>query len=146
MMPMHLKKMTAGTMIAGALGLPALSLGIGVGAASADPGQPCGVMNCQGTHPGPGDQQWHPDQWRPDQGRPDQWRPDQGRPDQWRPGQWQQPAQRDWDDQRPWDQRRIDDARWDHRPFNWAGQRVEPFWDPDRAAWGFWFLGTWMPL
>jgi hypothetical protein len=137
MIVMDLKKMAAGAVIAGALGLPALSLGIGVGAASADPGpgQPCWAGNCQGNQRG-GDPQW-----RPDQDRGDQWRADQGRPDQW-----QQPGQRDWDDQRPWDQRSIDDARFDHRPFNWAGQQVEPYWDQDRAAWGFWFMGTWIPL
>src|SRR6478752_766842 len=62
-------------------------------------------------------------------GRADQWRPDQG----------------SWD-QRPWDQRGIDDARGDHQPFNWQGQRVEPYFDNDRGAWGFWFLGLWIPL
>jgi hypothetical protein len=64
----------------------------------------------------------------------DQWRPDQWRPDQ---GGW---------DQRPWDQRGFDDARGDHQPFNWQGQRVEPYFDNDRGAWGFWFLGLWIPL
>ena len=68
-------------------------------------------------------------QWRPDQWQGNQWRPDQG----------------GWD-QRPWDQRGIDDARFDHQPFNWQGQQVEPYWDQDRGAWGFWFLGTWIPL
>ena len=43
-------------------------------------------------------------------------------------------------------QRGVDDARGDHQPFNWQGQRVEPYFDNDRGAWGFWFLGLWIPL
>jgi hypothetical protein len=130
---MNLKKVVAQAAIAGALGLPALALGVGAGTASADPGQPCWAQNCQGDHRGDGGQdprgvggdgrQWG-DQWRPDQ-----WRPDQG----------------GWD-QRPWDQRGIDDARFDHQPFDWQGQRVEPYWDQGRGAWGFWFLGLWIRL
>ena len=42
--------------------------------------------------------------------------------------------------------RGLDDARGDHQPFNWQGQRVEPYFDNDRGAWGFWFLGLWIPL
>jgi hypothetical protein len=34
----------------------------------------------------------------------------------------------------------------DHQPFNWQGQRVEPYFDNDRGAWGFSFLGLWIPL
>jgi hypothetical protein len=45
-----------------------------------------------------------------------------------------------------WDQRGIDDGRFDHQPFNWQGQRVDPYWDAGRNAWGFWFLGIWIPL
>jgi hypothetical protein len=110
-------------------------LGVGLGTASADPWQPCWAQNCQGDQRGDGGQD-HRGDGRPwgDQWRPDQWRPDQGRQDQ---GGW---------DQRQWDQRGIDDARWDHQPFNWQGQRVEPYWDQDRGAWGFWFLGFWIPL
>ena len=129
---MDVKKIAAGAVIAGALGLPALSLGVGVGVgvgtASADPG-PCWAPNCHGdSNWGDGDQR-RPDQWQGNQWRPDQWRPDQG----------------GWD-QRRWDQRGIDDARFDHQPFNWQGQQVEPYWDQDRGAWGFWFLGAWIPL
>jgi hypothetical protein len=130
---MNVKKDLAKGAIAAALGLSALGLGIGAGTASADPWQPCWQQNCQGDHRDGGDDH----QWG-DQGRPDQWRPDQG-PDQWRPDQ------RPWD-QRPWDQRGIDDARFDHQPFNWQGQRVEPYWDQGQNAWGFWFLGLWIPL
>jgi len=31
-------------------------------------------------------------------------------------------------------------------PFDYHGQRVNPMRDQDRLAWGFWFLGTWIPL
>jgi hypothetical protein len=132
----NVKKDVAKSMIAAILGLSALGLGAGAGAgiASADP---CFQQNCQGDDHhrdggnddrgnGRDDHQWG-DQWRPDRGG-DQWRPDQG-----------------WD-QRPWDQRGVDDARFDHQPFNWQGQRVEPYWDQGRGAWGFWFFGVWIPL
>ena len=140
---MRFKKAVARSAIVGAMGFGALGLGVGLGTASADPWQPCWAQNCQGDQRGDGGngRPWG-DQWRPDQGgdqwRPDQWRPDQGQ-DQWRPDQggW---------DQRPWDQRGFDDARWDHQPFNWQGQRVEPYFDNDRGAWGFWFFGLWIPL
>ena len=46
-MKMNLKKVAAQATIAGALGFSALGLGVGVGAASADPGRPCGDY-CQG--------------------------------------------------------------------------------------------------
>jgi hypothetical protein len=121
---MNVKRLAASAMIAGALGLPALALGGAVGTASADPG-PC--WNCQGDHRGDG-----PDRRGDGNGR--QW------DNQWRPDQ------RDWNDQRPWDQRGIDDARFDHQPFNWQGQQVSPYFDQGQGAWGFWFLGMWIPL
>ena len=127
---MNVKADVAKGAIAAVLGVSALGLGVGAGIASADQGQPCWQHNCQGDgHRGNGgDGQGRPDQWHPDQWQPDQWRPDQG------------------GDQRPWDQRGVDDARFDHRPFDWQGQRVAPYWDQDRNAWGFWFLGMWIPL
>jgi hypothetical protein len=130
---MSFQKTVARSAIVGTLGLGALGLGVGLGTASADPWRPCWAQNCQGDQRGDGGQGHRGDggdgrQWG-DQWRPDQWRPDQG----------------GWE-QRPWDQRGIDDARWDHQPFNWQGQRVEPNWDQDRGAWGFWFLGFWIPL
>src|SRR5882672_7952500 len=102
---MKVKKDVATGAIAAMLSLSAIGLGTGVGIASADPGQPC-WQQCQGDDHhgdgyqgdrgyGGGDHQWG------DQGRGDQWRPDQGS---------------DW---RPWDQRGVDDARFDHQPFNW---------------------------
>lgn len=129
---MNAKKMLAQAAIAGALGLPGLALGVGASTASADPGQPCWAQNCMTNHPGDGQaQRGYGGDGRQsgDGGRRYQWRPDQG-PEY----------------QRPWDQRGIDDARFDHRPFDWQNQRVEPYWDPERGAWGFWFFGTWTPL
>src|ERR1700722_19920974 len=124
---MKIKKTVARAAIVGAMGAGALGLGVGLGTASADPWQPC-WQGCQGDHRGDGGdgRRWG------DGGDGRQWG------DQWRPDQ------RGWD-QRPWDQRGIDDARFDHQPFNWQGQRVEPFFDNDRGAWGFWFFGMWIP-
>lgn len=129
---MNVKKDLAKTAVAAVLGLSTLGLGAAAGIASADPGQPCWQQNCQGDDHGNGapdgrDNRGDDHQWG-NQGQPDQWRPDRG-----------------WD-QRPWDQRGIDDARFDHQPFNWQGQRVEPYWDQDRGAWGFWAFGVWIPM
>ncbi len=133
---MSFKKTVARSAIVGALGFSALGLGVGLGTASADQGnggQPCWPQNCQGDQRSDGGQDHRGDGG---DGRPwgNQWQPGQGRGDQ---GGW---------DQRPWDQRGLDDARGDHQPFNWQGQRVEPYFDNDRGAWGFWFLGLWIPL
>jgi hypothetical protein len=133
---MSFKKTVARAAIVGAFGFSALGLGVGLGTASADHGnggQPCWPQSCQGDQRGDGGQGQRGDGG---DGRQfgDQWRPDQGRPDQ---GGW---------DQRPWDQRGLDDARGDHQPFNWQGQRVEPYFDNGQGAWGFWFLGQWVPL
>src|ERR1700676_4362759 len=128
---MRFRKTVARSAIVGALGASALGLGVGLGTASADHGnggQSCWPQNCQGDQRGNGGQDRGGDgrQWG------NQWQPDQGRSDQ---GGW---------DQRPWDQRGIDDARGDHQPFNWQGQRVDPYFDNNRGAWGFWFLGLWI--
>jgi hypothetical protein len=60
---------------------------------------------------------------------------------------------RDWarDDNRgpgpvDWQHRGIDQARGDHQPFNWNGQQVTPMRAGNGGGWGFWFLGTWIPL
>ncbi len=45
-----------------------------------------------------------------------------------------------------WQRRNVDDARRDHRSFNWGGQEVHPMPAGNGAGWGFWFLGTWIPL
>ncbi|KWX23493.1 hypothetical protein AFM11_14535 [Mycolicibacterium wolinskyi] len=43
-------------------------------------------------------------------------------------------------------QRGLEDGRIDHQPFIYNGQNVNPVFDHDRNAWGFWFLGVWIPL
>lgn len=45
-----------------------------------------------------------------------------------------------------WHGRGIDQGRRDHQPFDWNGQRVTPMPAGDGHGWGFWFLGTWIPL
>jgi hypothetical protein len=40
----------------------------------------------------------------------------------------------------------MDQARGDHQPFNWHGQQVTPIPAGNGAGWGFWFVGTWIPL
>ena len=45
-----------------------------------------------------------------------------------------------------WQHRGADQARNDHQPFNWNGQQVTPMPAGNGAGWGFWFLGTWIPL
>ncbi|KHO26575.1 hypothetical protein QQ44_13035 [Mycolicibacterium setense] len=45
-----------------------------------------------------------------------------------------------------WHGRGIDQGRRDHQPFEWNGQRVTPMPSGDGRGWGFWFLGTWIPL
>jgi hypothetical protein len=45
-----------------------------------------------------------------------------------------------------WHGRGVDQGRNDHRPFNWHGQQVTPMPAGNGHGWGFWFLGTWIPL
>lgn len=45
-----------------------------------------------------------------------------------------------------WHGRDIDAGRRDHQPFEWNGQRVTPMPAGDGRGWGFWFLGSWIPL
>jgi hypothetical protein len=116
---MSWKKIAAAGAIAGSLG--AATMGLGSGLASADPG---------GGHGGPPcfycqDQRGH------DNGH------GYGRDDR---------GPQRYADYDRWDQRGIDNARYDHRPFNYYGQRVEPYWDNDRAVWGFWFAGIFIVL
>lgn len=56
------------------------------------------------------------------------------------PGDGHGPAPADWQN------RGIDQGRGDHQPFNWNGQQVTPMPAGNGAGWGFWFLGTWIPL
>ena len=48
--------------------------------------------------------------------------------------------------QMQWQNRGVNEGREDHRPFNWNGQQVTPMQAGDGHGWGFWFLGTWIPL
>jgi hypothetical protein len=104
----------AATLAAG-VGLAGL-FGVGLGTASAQPGQPC---NAQGA-PACQDRQWNDNRPGDDNNRG--------------------PAPMDWQ------HRGIDQARGDHQPFNWNGQQVNPVPAGNGAGWGFWFLGTWIPL
>lgn len=45
-----------------------------------------------------------------------------------------------------WQNRGIDNARQDHKPFNYNGHQVQPMPAGNGAGWGFWFLGRWIPL
>ncbi len=122
------RALTASTLAAG-IGAAGL-LGIGLATASADPwcgpGAPCwGPHNDHrgdgGWGRGDGDWQrgvdWHHDR--------DGWRDDRGR---------------------DWYHRGIDDARWDHQPFAYNGQWVNPVFDQGFNAWGFWLGPIWIPL
>ncbi|BCI53043.1 hypothetical protein NIIDNTM18_23210 [Mycolicibacterium litorale] len=78
-------------------------LGVGAGAAAAEPGPACGRSGtpaCAPTDRAPGD----------------------------------------------WQRRGPDQARQDHRPFNWQGHQVTPMRAGNGDGWGFWFLGQWIRL
>ena len=47
---------------------------------------------------------------------------------------------------RDWYHRGIDDGRFDHQPFDYHGQWVNPVWDNGHHAWGFWLGPIWIPL
>lgn len=125
---MNVKKVVAQAAIASALGFPALGLGVGVATAGADPGPGCGFY-CQGDHHG-------------DQGNGG----DHGDRGNGRDGGYRQDDRGPQFDQQRWDQRGIDEGRFDHQPFNYQGQRVEPYFDNDRGIWGFSFFGIFIPL
>jgi hypothetical protein len=113
---MTFKRAVYASTLAAGVGLAGL-FGVGLGTASAQPGQPCnapGAPACQ-------DQHWN-DNRRGDDNN------DRG------------PAPMDWQ------HRGIDQARGDHQPFNWNGQQVTPMRAGNGPGWGFWFLGTWIPL
>jgi hypothetical protein len=89
--------------------------GIGLGTASADPGQPCHAPGA------PSGQNQNRNDWGHDNNN-------------------RGPAPVDWQ------HRGVDQARNDHQPFNRNGQQVTPMPAGNGAGWGFWFLGTWIPL
>jgi hypothetical protein len=49
---------------------------------------------------------------------------------------------------RHWDgpQRGIDQARFDHQPFDYDDYQAVPIFAPEMGGWGFWFFGLWIPL
>lgn len=115
---MNVKRAVYASTLAAGVGLAGL-LGVGLGSASADPGQPCnapGQPACGDQHPGdnrgPGNDNRGPGENRGVD----------------------------------WHNRGIDQGRGDHQPFNWNGQQVTPIPAGNGAGWGFWFLGTWIPL
>lgn len=114
---MTIKRAMSASMLAAGVGLAGL-LGVGLGSASADPGPPC---NAPGALPC---QNQDRNDWGHDNRGPDN----------------RGPAPVDWQ------HRNVDQARNDHQPFNWNGQQVTPMPAGNGAGWGFWFLGTWIPL
>ena len=123
--------LTASTLAAG-IGAAGL-FGIGLATASADwcpPGAPCGGHDDHRDDRGGDRGGWGGDRggwqrgidWRGDR---DGWRDDRGR---------------------DWHGRGIDDGRWDHQPFSYNGQWVNPVFDQGFNAWGFWLGPIWIPL
>jgi hypothetical protein len=120
----------ASTLTAG-VGLAGL-FGLGLGTASADFGPDC---NAPGRPPCGQDQHWN------NQGPDNHW--NQGQDNRWNQGPGNNfggPGPVDWHG------RGIDQGRFDHQPFNWNGQQVNPMLGADGQSWGFWFLGMWIPL
>jgi len=132
-----------------AVGITIAGLTAGTASAIADPGHggpggPCGFQGCQGPGergpggPGPDRGGPGPADWRGGPGGGPggpQWRgggDDRG----WRPGP--PPPDLGW--------RGIDQGRFDHQPFNYGGNWVNPVFDQGYGAWGFWLFGVWIPL
>jgi hypothetical protein len=109
------RTMYASTLAAG-VGLAGL-FGVGLGTASANPGQ----CNTPGQPPCGQDQH--------DNGRGN---------DNRGPNGGGAPAN--------WQGRGVDQGRQDHQPFNWNGQQVTPMPAGNGAGWGFWFGPVWIPL
>ncbi len=120
------RALTASTLAAG-IGVAGL-FGVGLAGANADPGcppnAPCGQHD---NNRGPDDNRGPGDNRGPAApvGRDDGWHDNQGR---------------------DWQHRGIDDARFDHQPFDYNGQWVNPVWDNGHNAWGFWLGPIWIPL
>ncbi|MBU9765092.1 hypothetical protein FR943_14725 [Mycobacterium sp. TNTM28] len=113
---MRFRKSVGISVMAAGIGVSGL-LGLGIGTAGADPGPGC-------DRPGAPQCERH-DQRGPQDNRGPENRGPQ--PDEWH-------------------NRGIDQGRRDHQPFDWNGQRVTPMPAGDGHGWGFWFLGTWIPL
>ncbi|MDV3124852.1 hypothetical protein M1247_08005 [Mycobacterium sp. 21AC1] len=163
---MGIKRLTCASAVAIALGATALATG--AGPAAAQPGRPsCDFGNCQGPGGpgGPGGHGGHgPDRGPGAPGGPDRGPGEPGGPGGpggpdrgpgggpgWPGGHDRGPGGPDrgnnWGPPPPnlaW--RGIDQGRFDHQPFNYNGQWVSPFFNPDFNNWGFWLFGIWIPL
>jgi hypothetical protein len=131
---MNLKKIVAQATVAGALGFAALGLGAGV--ANADPPPP--YIPWQPGHEGPGyGHDGYDGAWQ-DRGHDGNWR--DGGDNRRLPWGWGPPPRPDWRGPLP--------PPWGPPPppFDYWGQTVYPVWEPGFQAWGFWFLGLWIPL
>lgn len=118
---MIIKRAVYASTLAAGVGLAGL-FGVGLAAASADPG-PC---NAPGQPPC-GQDQHHDSGPGNNQGPNNQGPSNNGAPAGWR-------------------NRGIDQGRQDHQPFNWNGQQVNPMPAGNGQGWGFWFGPVWVPL
>lgn len=135
---MNLTRLTSTAAMIVAIGAAALTAGAGL--AGAQPGPPpCPIGACQGPgNHGPGGPR--PDRG-PGHGPGDHgpgWHDDHRGPDD-HGGHWGPPPP-----DLAW--RGMDQGRFDHQPFNYNGRWVTPIYNPMFNAWGFWFLGIWIPL
>jgi hypothetical protein len=122
---MNFKRALTASALAAGIGVAGL-FGVGLAGANADPGcppnAPCGQHDDhRGDNRGPGDNRGSGGPVN----RDDNWHDNQGR---------------------DWQHRGIDDARFDHQPFDYNGQWVNPVWDGGHNAWGFWLGPIWIPL
>lgn len=118
---MNVKRAAYASTLAAGVGLAGL-FGVGLGAASAEPGPQCnapGKPACGQQHPGNNNGSDNNNRG---------------------PGDNRGAAPSNWQG------RGADQGRNDHQPFNWNGQQVTPMQAGNGAGWGFWFLGTWIPL
>ena len=118
---MTFKRAAYASTLAAGVGLAGL-FGVGLGTASADPGQQCNAPNRP-----PCGQDWHQNNNGPGN---DNQRHDNNNG----------PAPVDWNN------RGVDQGRQDHQPFNWNGQQVTPVPAGNGQGWGFWFGPIWIPL
>ena len=120
---MTIKQAVYTSTLAAGVGLAGL-FGVGLGTASANPGQcntpgqpPCGQDQHNGQNNGQNNGPNNGQNWGQNQNGPVKW---QGRG--------------------------VDQGRQDHQPFNWNGQQVTPLPAGNGQGWGFWFGPVWIPL
>lgn len=117
---MNIKRIAYASTLTAGIGLAGL-FGVGIGTASADPGQPCGGPNAPQCQPAPNNGPNNGPNNAPNNG-----------PNNNAPAGWQN--------------RGINQGRQDHAPFNYNGQQVQPLPAGNGDGWGFWFLGQWIRL